>query len=169
MIRPSTKDDFEIIYEIINDASIAYKGIIPGDRWHEPYMSKEELFDQINDGVNFYCYCDEHSVYGVMGIQDRGDVNLIRHAYVRTTHRNKGIGSILLKYLIGKSGKPILIGTWKDASWAISFYTNHSFYIVSENEKNMLLKKYWNIPERQIETSVVLADENYKAYNSISS
>jgi len=162
MISPATDDDLDTIYEIINDASIAYKGIIPEDRWHEPYMPKNELIGQIDDGVDFYCYHDEGIIVGVMGIQDRGDVKLIRHAYVRTIQRNNGVGGKLLEYLINKSDKPLLIGTWKDASWAVSFYVKHGFVAVSEEEKNRLLKKYWKIPERQIETSVVLADKNYK-------
>lgn len=162
MIRAATIDDFDRIFEIINDASIAYKGVIPDDRWHEPYMSQSELQEQITDGVTFYCYEDQSQIWGVMGIQDKMEVKLIRHAYVMTTHRNKGIGGMLLKYLISNSTKPILIGTWKAASWAISFYEKHGFSPVSEDEKNTLLKKYWNIPERQIETSVVLADKRFR-------
>jgi N-acetylglutamate synthase-like GNAT family acetyltransferase len=120
-----------------------------------------ELLEQINDGVNFYCCHVENQISGVMGIQDKGEVNLIRHAYVRTGERNKGIGGILLEYLISKSEKPILIGTWKAAVWAVSFYEKYGFHQVTEEEKNILLKKYWKIPVRQIETSVVLADKNY--------
>ncbi|TQV89439.1 GNAT family N-acetyltransferase [Aliikangiella coralliicola] len=161
MIRPATDNDFDDIYQIINDASIAYKGIIPADRWHEPYMSKQELETQIQEGVSFICYEIEGLVQGVMGFQNMVDVNLVRHAYVRTVTRNKGIGSILINALIEKSNKPILVGTWKAASWAIRFYEKHGFSLVSEEEKNRLLKKYWNIPERQIETSVVLADGSY--------
>ena len=163
MIRLSTENDFSTIYEIINDAAIAYKGIIPDDRWHEPYMPENELEQQINERVVFYCYHENDIISGVMGIQDKGDVNLIRHAYVRTKMRQKGIGGLLLKYLMEKSDKPVLIGTWKDASWAINFYIKHGFSLVSEKDKNVLLPKYWNIPERQIETSVVLADKNYIA------
>lgn len=162
-IRPATITDFETIYAIINDAAIAYKGIIPADRWHEPYMPKDELRKQMHEGVEFYCYEKDDEVIGVMGIQDKGDVNLIRHAYVRTDQRNKGIGSILLNDLVATSTKPILIGTWKDATWAIQFYINHGFRLVQEEEKNRLLKKYWNIPERQVETSVVLADQGFLA------
>lgn len=164
MIRTATNDDFNRIFEVINDASIAYKGVIPDDRWHEPYMSQSELHTQIAEGVVFYCYEDENQIWGVMGIQDKAEVNLIRHAYVMTSHRNKGIGGKLLKYLISTSSKPILIGTWKAASWAISFYESNGFFTVSEDEKNILLKKYWNIPERQIETSVVLADKSFRRY-----
>jgi len=161
MIRPATKNDFDTIYEIINDAAIAYKGNIPSDRWHDPYMLKTELIEQINDGVVFYCYCENDQIIGVMGIQDKKDVNLIRHAYVRTNQRKKGVGGTLLEHLISNSGKPILIGTWKAAIWAVNFYIKHGFSLVSEEEKTTLLKKYWNIPERQIETSVVLADKAY--------
>lgn len=162
-IRPASESDFNTIFEIINDASIAYKGIIPDDRWHEPYMPQHELRGQINDGVKFYCYELEGTVYGIMGIQDKGDVNLIRHAYVRTVNRNGGIGGILLSHLISGSEKPVLIGTWKSAVWAIGFYRKHGFTLVSDEEKTRLLKKYWNIPDRQIETSVVLADISFIA------
>ncbi|HNX23229.1 MAG TPA: GNAT family N-acetyltransferase [Spirochaetota bacterium] len=162
MIRAAAQDDFDTIYEIINDASIAYKGIIPEDRWHEPYMPESELLEQIDDGVNFYCYCDKTRITGVMGIQDKGDVKLIRHAYVRTSERGKGIGSKLLEFLMKESDKPLLIGTWETASWAISFYVKHGFNIVSRGEKDGLLGKYWKIPKRQMETSVVLSDNNYR-------
>ncbi|MEP0892220.1 GNAT family N-acetyltransferase [Leptolyngbya sp. PL-A3] len=152
--------DFEKIFNIINDAAIAYKGVIPPDRWHEPYMAKEELKAQIEDGVIFSCYVDNNEIIGVMGIQDKVDVNLIRHAYVKTKQRNKGIGTYLLRELTQGSTKPILVGTWKAASWAISFYEKNGFCLVEEEEKNYLLKKYWRIPDRQVETSVVLALHN---------
>jgi N-acetylglutamate synthase-like GNAT family acetyltransferase len=161
MIRKGTDEDFEEIFNIINDAAIAYKGVIPSDRWHEPYMTKEELQTQIDDGVRFSCYVDNNEIIGVMGIQDKADVELIRHAYVRTNQRNKGIGSILLQELTKTASKPILIGTWKAAVWAISFYEKHGFRLVDEEEKNRLLKKYWAIPDRQVETSVVLVDGKY--------
>jgi N-acetylglutamate synthase-like GNAT family acetyltransferase len=165
MIRKSADQDIEEIFKIINDAAIAYKGVIPADRWHEPYMTKEELKAQIDDGVRFSCYVDNNEIVGVMGIQDKTDVELIRHAYVRTKQRNKGIGTLLLRELIKDSTRPILVGTWKAANWAISFYEKNGFYLVDEEEKNRLLKKYWAIPDRQVETSVVLVDEKYK--NSI--
>jgi N-acetylglutamate synthase-like GNAT family acetyltransferase len=161
MIRLATEKDFDEIYTVINDAATAYKGIIPADRWHEPYMPKEELEAQIEDGVQFFCYVDEGKIIGVMGIQDKQDVYLIRHAYVKTSQRNKGVGTLLLQELIKDSDKPILIGTWKAAQWAIQFYEKHGFSLVLEEEKNRLLKKYWTIPDRQVETSVVLADKNY--------
>ena len=162
MIRTATEKDFEEIFNVINDAAAAYKGVIPPDRWHEPYMPKEELKAQIEDGVMFSCYVDNDEVIGVMGIQDKMDVVLIRHAYVRTNQRNRGIGSILLQKLMKGSTRPILIGTWKAANWAIGFYEKHGFRRVEEKEKNRLLKKYWAIPDRQIETSVVLVDEKYR-------
>jgi N-acetylglutamate synthase-like GNAT family acetyltransferase len=162
MIRKAIDEDFEEIFNIINDAAIAYKGVIPPDRWHEPYMSREGLRAQIEDGVRFSCYVDNNEIIGVMGIQDKADVTLIRHAYVRTKQRKKGIGSHLLQELIKDSKKPILIGTWKAAAWAIRFYEKHGFRLVEEEEKNRLLKKYWTIPDRQIETSVVLVDGKYR-------
>jgi N-acetylglutamate synthase-like GNAT family acetyltransferase len=162
MIRKGTDEDFEEIFDIINDAAMAYKGVIPPDRWHEPYMTKEELKAQIEDGVRFSCYVDNDEIIGVMGIQDKTDVELIRHAYVRTRQRNKGVGTLLLRELIKDSTKPILIGTWRAADWAICFYEKHGFCLVDEEEKNRLLKKYWAIPDRQVETSVVLVDEKYK-------
>ena len=162
MIRKGTDEDFEEIFAIINDAAIAYKGVIPPDRWHEPYMTKEELQAQIEEGVRFSCYVDNNELIGVMGIQDKTDVELIRHAYVRTKQRNKGIGTLLFQQLIRDSTKPILIGTWKAADWAIRFYEKHGFRLVEEEEKNRLLKKYWAIPDRQVETSVVLVDGRYK-------
>jgi len=167
MIRKGTDEDFETILDIINDASIAYKGVIPPDRRHDPYMPAQELREQIEDGVRFSLYVDEKEIVGVMGIQDKTDVDLIRHAYVRTTQRNKGIGSLLLTELLRNSEKPILIGTWKAAHWAIGFYEKHGFSLVEEQEKNRLLRRYWKIPDRQVETSVVLADEKYKTSNAV--
>jgi N-acetylglutamate synthase-like GNAT family acetyltransferase len=162
MIRKAIDEDFEEIFNIINDAAIAYKGVIPPDRWHEPYMTREELQSQIDDGVRFSCYVDNNEVVGVMGIQDKSDVALIRHAYVRTKQKKQGIGTLLLQELIKDAEKPILIGTWKAADWAIRFYEKHGFRLVEEEEKNRLLKKYWAIPDRQVETSVVLVDGKYK-------
>jgi N-acetylglutamate synthase-like GNAT family acetyltransferase len=158
MIRPCKPDDFETIYEIVNDAAQAYKGVIPANRWHEPYMPREELQHEIDAGVRFWGYEESGELVGVMGIQEMQDVTLIRHAYVRTTQRRKGIGGKLLSHLLTLSERPILIGTWAAATWAIQFYGKHGFRLVSEEEKNRLLKKYWSIPERQVETSVVLAE-----------
>jgi N-acetylglutamate synthase-like GNAT family acetyltransferase len=160
------KEDFDTIFDIINDAAIAYKGVIPPDQWHQPYMSKDELTAQIEDGVRFSCYVEDNEIVGVMGIQDKTDVKLIRHAYVRTRQRNRGIGKILLQELIRDSDKPILIGTWQAADWAISFYEKHGFRLVDEAEKNRLLRTYWAISDRQIETSVVLVDDKYCARRS---
>jgi N-acetylglutamate synthase-like GNAT family acetyltransferase len=165
MIRKAVADDLAQIQNVINDAAIAYKGIIPSDRWHEPYMSTEELAAQIAEGVIFYCYVDDGTIVGVMGIQDKAEVNLIRHVYVRTQQRKQGIGTQLLQQLVDTSGKPILIGTWKAAAWAIKFYEKHGFRLVCAEEKDVLLGKYWNIPQRQVETSVVLADESYFSCN----
>jgi N-acetylglutamate synthase-like GNAT family acetyltransferase len=162
MIARTTQKDFVHIYKIINDAAYAYKGLIPADMWHEPYMSEDELRNQIDDGVKFWSYFDKGNIVGVMGIQDKYDVTLIRHAYVRTTERNKGIGGELLRHLSELTTKPILIGTWADASWAINFYKKHGFQLVSFEEKEELLRKYWTISPRQIETSVVLASPNWR-------
>ena len=167
MMRECTDKDLEEIFHIINDAALAYKGVIPDDCWHEPYMTKEELRAEIGGGVKFSCCVEDDAIVGVMGVQDRGDVALIRHAYVRTTRRNKGIGSRLLRELIKGSTKPILIGTWKAATWAISFYEKHGFRLVDEDEKNRLLKRYWSIPDRQMETSVVLVDAKYQATQGV--
>jgi N-acetylglutamate synthase-like GNAT family acetyltransferase len=161
MIRKCVEEDFEEIFNIINDGANAYKGVIPHDRWHEPYMTREELQSQIDDGVRFSCYVDNNEVLGVMGIQDKSEVALIRHAYVRTKYRKMGIGTILLQDLIKDAEKPILIGTWRAADWAIRFYEKHGFHLVMEDEKNRLLKRYWTIPEQQVEASVVLIDGKY--------
>ena len=163
MIVASEKIDFEEILSIINDAASAYKNIIPADRWHDPFMTKQELQLQIDDGVQFWCYREEEKIVGVMGIQDKREVTLIRHAYVRTTARNKGIGGKLLNHLAARSAKPILIGTWTDATWAINFYKKHGYRLVSHADKERLLRKYWTIPLRQIETSVVLASSNWSS------
>jgi N-acetylglutamate synthase-like GNAT family acetyltransferase len=162
MIRECNADDFDEIFNIINDAAMAYKEVIPPDRWHEPYMTREELRMQIEEGVRFSCYVDGAKIIGVMGIQDKLDVELIRHAYVRTVQRNQGVGTLLLNSFRKNSSKPILIGTWKAASWAIAFYQKNGFCLVDEAEKNRLLRKYWRIPDRQIETSVVLCERKYK-------
>jgi N-acetylglutamate synthase-like GNAT family acetyltransferase len=161
MLEKCAPSDFGEIDEIINDAASAYENVIPADCWHEPYMSEKELKRQIEEGVEFWCYKEDGKVLGVMGIQDKGEVTLIRHAYVRTTARNKGIGSKLLAHLTTFTRKPILIGTWAAASWAIQFYQKHGFRLLSPEEKNKLLAKYWAIPQRQVETSVVLANPDW--------
>lgn len=159
MIRRCGEKDFAAIYSIINDAAKAYKGVIPPDRYNEPYMSEDYLRHEIESGVIFWGYEEEGELAGVMGIQDIQDVTLLRHAYVRTVKRKKGIGGKLLSHLRRMTDRPILIGTWAAAHWAVSFYEKHGFSLVSTEEKDRLLKKYWSIPERQIETSVVLAEE----------
>ena len=159
IIRQCKESDFKVLFEIINDAAQVYKGIIPGDRWNEPYMSSEELRKEIEDCIVFWGFEKDGQLLGVMGIQDKGDVTLIRHAYVRTQTQKLGIGTILLHHLEAMTDKPILIGTWATASWAISFYKKNGYTPVSEKEKNRLLRKYWLIPERQVETSIVLANQ----------
>lgn len=161
MIAKCAPTDFEAIYEIINDAATAYRGIIPADRWHEPYMTAEELKKQIAEGVEFWGYTEGGNVLGVMGIQRKSDVTLIRHAYVRSISRNKGIGSKLLAHLYDLSITPVLIGTWADAEWAIGFYQKHGFRLLPKAEKDALLREYWSVPVRQMETSVVLASPKW--------
>jgi GNAT superfamily N-acetyltransferase len=156
-IRPCNPADLPQMLSIINDAAQAYKGVIPADRWHEPYMPLAELAAQIADGIVFSGCEAQGRLLGVMGIQDKGEVTLIRHAYVRTSERRKGIGEKLLKHLEGSTAKPLLIGTWRDAAWAIRFYEKNGYRVQSRDETARLLRRYWSIPERQIETSVVLA------------
>jgi GNAT superfamily N-acetyltransferase len=162
MIRRCDDRDFDLIWTIINDGAQAYKGVIPADRWTEPYMSREKLRHEIDDGVVFWGWEEAGDLAGVMGIQDVQDVTLIRHAYVRPGNQKQGIGGQLLSHLRRRTDGPVLIGTWGDAAWAIRFYEKHGFQMVSPQEKDRLLKKYWNIPERQIETSVVLADQKWR-------
>ena len=162
MIRMCDQKDLNEIYEIINDAASAYRDVIPADRWHEPYMTGEELKKQIAEGVQFWGYTENAKLAGVMGIQFKEGATLIRHAYVRTTKRNKGIGSKLLEHLSAIATTPVLIGTWSDAKWAIEFYKKHGFHLLPTEEKNILLRKYWSIPDRQIETSVVLAGPGWE-------
>lgn len=161
MIRLCDHSEFEGIHAIINDAAQAYKGVIPSDRWKEPYMPQEELRHEMAAGVIFYGYEEDGELLGVMGIQDVQDVTLIRHAYVRTARRNGGIGARLLSFLRTRTDRPVLIGTWAAAAWAILFYEKHGFRRVSPEEKDRLLQKYWSVPERQRETSVVLADPKW--------
>lgn len=160
-ITRTDPSDLQDIYDIINDGAQAYKNIIPADRYHEPYMPEKELEGQIGQGVEFWKYIEGNDILGVMGIQYKGEVTLIRHAYVRTSQRSKGIGGKLLEHLRSMTTTPILIGTWADAGWAIGFYQKHGFRVLEKEEKNALLRKYWTIPERQVETSVVLASRNW--------
>jgi N-acetylglutamate synthase-like GNAT family acetyltransferase len=161
-IRRSAEADGAAILAIINDAAQAYRGVIPADRWHEPYMPADELAREIAAGVVFWVVEDEGRLLGVMGIQDKGDVALVRHAYTATTLQRSGLGTKLLRHVQGLVDKPVLIGTWASASWAIGFYQRNGFTVVSDADKDRLLRKYWSIPERQIETSVVLADEGWR-------
>jgi N-acetylglutamate synthase-like GNAT family acetyltransferase len=161
MIRQCNNSDFETIYSIINEAAEAYRGVIPEDRWKAPYMDREELQHEIDAGVVFWGYEEDGTLIGVMGIQDVMDVTLVRHAYVRTARQNQGIGGTLLSELRNKTTRPLLMGTWSDAVWAVRFYERHGFRLVTPKEKTRLLRKYWSIPERQVETSAVLADQKW--------
>jgi GNAT superfamily N-acetyltransferase len=166
MIRSCNHDDFDKIWSIINDGAQAYKGAIPPDRWKEPYMSRRALSQEIENGVGFSGWEDDGSLLGVMGFQNVQDVSLIRHAYVRTSKQKQGIGSQLLLHFRRETQRPILIGTWADAVWAIRFYEKHGFERVESGDIGLLLRRYWKIPERQIETSVVLADEKWFLYGA---
>jgi N-acetylglutamate synthase-like GNAT family acetyltransferase len=161
MIRKSNNRDFETIFSIVNDAAQAYKGAIPTDCWHEPYMSREYLRHEMDSGVVFWGYEENGTLLGVMGIQDVKDVTLIRHAYVCTTYRNHGIGGKLISHLMTMISRPALVGTWTAAVWAIRFYEKYGFRLVTREEKDRLLGKYWSISPRQTETSVVLADQKW--------
>ncbi|KAA6456041.1 GNAT family N-acetyltransferase [Acidobacteria bacterium AB60] len=165
MIRVCERQDFDAIWTIINDGASAYRGVIPQDRLHDPYMTADELQHEIRAGVVFWGFAEDDQLLGVMGIQDVQDVTLIRHAYVRTTSQKRGIGAQLLAHLRALTSRPILIGTWADAEWAIQFYRRHGFEVVSHQEKGRLLRRYWTIPERQIATSVVLADARWRDAN----
>jgi N-acetylglutamate synthase-like GNAT family acetyltransferase len=161
MIRQCNDTDFEIIYSIVNEAAQKYQGVIPEDCWKRPYMSRKELKHEIDADVVFWGYEEDGALMGVMGIQHVQDVTLIRHAYVRPQKQRQGIGNKLLKMLCAKSDRPMLIGTWADAEWAIRFYQKQGFSLVTRKEKNRLLEKYWTISARQVETSVVLADKKW--------
>jgi N-acetylglutamate synthase-like GNAT family acetyltransferase len=162
IIRRGTDADFTAMLTIINDAAQAYHGVIPPDRWHEPYMPADELAREITaGGVVFWVAEQDGRVSGVMGIQDKGDVALVRHAYVVPTTQRTGIGTRLLRHVTGLETKPILIGTWATASWAIEFYRRNGFTTIVGDEKDRLLRTYWSISPRQVETSVVLADERW--------
>ena len=162
MIRECKESDFTMMLETMNDAAQAYKGIIPDECWNEPYMSLEELKKEIEDGVVFWGLEKDGQLLGIMGIQDKDELTLIRHAYIRTQAQKLGIGTMLLRHMENTTEKPILIGTYAAAIWAISFYEKNGYTLVSEEEKNQLLKKYWSVPERQKETSVVLANQRWK-------
>ena len=163
LIRQSVKADFAAMLAIINDAARAYRGVIPADRWHEPYMPSSELEKEIAEGVIFWVAEQDEGLSAVMGIQDKGDVALVRHAYVAPTTQRTGVGTKLLRHVEGLVDKPILIGTWAAASWAIDFYRRNGFTVIPGGDKDRLLRTYWSIPARQIETSVVLANGQWMA------
>ena len=157
MIGEYKKADTSKILYIINNASLKYKGIIPNDCWHEPYMSEQELIDEFSDGVRMYGYHHNTKLIGVIGIQEVKDIILIRHAYTLTSYQGRGAGSALLKYSLKKNqNSRLLVGTWKNAKWAIRFYEKFGFILHTKEETTLLLKKYWNIPSKQIKNSVVL-------------
>jgi GNAT superfamily N-acetyltransferase len=157
-IRPCRDDERPQILAIVNAAAEAYRGVIPADRWHEPYMPADELDGEIAAGVEFWGYEDDGRLLGIMGVQPMSDVDLIRHAYVTPGSQGRGIGGALIEHLMRPATRRVLVGTWAAAEWAIAFYRRHGFQQVSPDEKNRLLKTYWTIPDRQIETSVVLAN-----------
>jgi N-acetylglutamate synthase-like GNAT family acetyltransferase len=156
-IRPTRDDEHPKMLDIINKAAERYHGVIPADCWHDPYFPAEYLAGEIAAGVRFSGYEADGELLGVMGIQDVDDVTLIRHAYVAPTAQRRGAGGELLTALLATTGKPVLVGTWADAAWAVAFYEKHGFSRVTVEEKDRLLRRYWNISERQVETSVVLA------------
>jgi GNAT superfamily N-acetyltransferase len=157
-IRPCRDDERTDILAIVNAAAEAYRGVIPADRWHEPYMDARELDGEIAGGVSFWGYEADGALLGIMGIQPMDEVDLIRHAYVLPASQGHGVGAALLLHLRRLTTRRMLVGTWAAAEWAIRFYRRHGFELVSPERKTTLLKTYWSIPDRQIETSVVLAD-----------
>jgi GNAT superfamily N-acetyltransferase len=157
MIRPCRTGDFQDILRVINATAAAYRGVIPEDRWHDPYMTDDELRFEMDDGVVFWCVEEGAGPVAVMGIQDRFDVALVRHAYTCPDMQKTGLGSMLLRHVESLSPRPdVLVGTWKAAHWAVRFYGRNGYQPVTEQEKDTLLRRYWKIPERQVETSVVL-------------
>jgi GNAT superfamily N-acetyltransferase len=157
-IRRCRPEELEAINEVINAAAQAYRGVIAADRWKEPYMPPEELRDEASQGVVFWGCYDGDRLLGVMGLQEMGDVALIRHAYVIPESQHRGIGGALLSTLRRETRAPLLVGTWRAATWAVAFYGKHGFRLVEEQEKERLLRRYWTVPQRQIEESVVLED-----------
>ena len=160
MVRHCTAADSPAIDAIINDAAQAYRGVIPADRWHEPYMPRDALQAEIARGVDFWGWDSPEGLAGVMGIQNVRDVTLIRHAYVRSHLQGHGIGGELMRALIAKAERRLLVGTWAAAHWAIRFYERHGFRLVAAEEKDRLLDTYWSIPPRQRDVSVVLVRES---------
>jgi len=164
LIRPLQDNETEVALAIINDAATAaYKGVIPADCWCEPYMPREELQAEIAAGIDFWAHEADEELLGVMGRQPLAEVTLIRHAYVRPNVQQQGIGAQLLGHLLQGVGAPVLVGTWAAAWWAIRFYEKHGFRLVTPAEKDRLLRRYWTISDRQVETSVVLADARWFA------
>ena len=161
MIKRCLDVELESILTVINDAAQAYYGVIPQDAWQKPYMAKDELKNEIRAGVQFWGYYVKEWLVGVMGIQDKQDVTLIRHAYVCTSERRNGVGTKLLEYLEECSNKPILIGTWSDATWAIEFYKKNGYRLISGDERGMLLEKYWTVSKEQASVSIVLANAKW--------
>ena len=157
MINEYTKINFSEVLHVINDASLRYKGVIPDDCWSEPYMSVQELNDEFNNEVRMFGCHHNNKLIGVIGMQEVKDVILIRHAYTLTSYQNKGAGSALLEYLLKKNqNSRLLVGTWRSATWAIRFYEKFGFIPHAKEQSTLLLKKYWKIPSKQIENSVVL-------------
>lgn len=161
-VRAATPADVAVILEVINDGAQAYHGVIAADRWHEPYMAEDELLGELEAGVRFWVLEAGGRVVAVMGMQDVDDVTLVRHAYVRTDRRRRGYGSTLLAHLRSVGDRPMLVGTWRAASWAIDFYLRHGFVRLEDTDAQRLLRRYWEVPPRQIEESVVLADGRWR-------
>jgi GNAT superfamily N-acetyltransferase len=157
-VRACRDDERAAILAIVNAAAEAYRGVIPEDRWREPYMARDELDGEIAAGVCFWGFEEDGALVGVMGIQPVGDVDLIRHAYVLPRCQGKGVGRTLLRHLQNLTSRRMLIGTWAAADWAIRFYRHNGFELVADVRKAELLRTHWTIPDRQIETSVVLAN-----------
>ena len=157
MINEYTTNDIPEILDVINDASLRYKSVIPDDCWSEPYMSVQELNDEFNNEVRMFGCHHNNKLIGVIGIQEVKDVILIRHAYTLTSYQNKGTGSALLEYLLKKNqNSRLLVGTWRNAKWAIRFYEKFGFILHAKEQSTLLLKKYWKISSKQIKNSVVL-------------
>jgi len=157
MISEYKKSDISKILHVINDASLKYKGVIPDNCWHEPYMSEQELIDEFSDGIRMFGFRHNNKLIGIIGVQRVKDVTLIRHAYTLTSYQGKGVGGALLEYLLKKNqDSRLLVGTWRDAAWAIRFYEKFGFILHSKEQTTLLLEKYWKIPSKQIQNSVVL-------------